>query len=545
MPHALSWHEVDSIVRRALLNRVGEKNAISEEDVAFGTTLGLLFLKTDYWELKRLSQLPDVLEWLGLFSASAALIYALGYEDELRDTLFREAGEDEDMHAFFIKWRDQAASVDLPEKPALYEEGKVTLKSHLLGCDIRVESENVSPCVEVAESVLAALESLLSTGTIDLMAAREPVLTMAVRRSEFARPPFEFEVRDQTGRPHINITCAAFDPHSKPIKAHNEFRDKLLELIAITIGSFVISNDLSQVLERLVRDELALDRSLNFTGSFKTVANVFGHDPKSRISSWSDPKAREYPPKRAHAWDEDDIRAEERLDAKTPPTPGVGEPPSGLRDLSNVRQTEIRTVSLIRESLWDKAKWSATVFATAADGASPPIMALAFKDEETAKQIFALWLGEFGTHDSEERLRIAIVRGINKDKPCWYRVLVGSNPAAGFSSVAVRYAVFVSRINTMRPESDANLERFMRSYERFKNYFLMAAVWKGDAFEPELMYDTALFKRELFVRWAWEIGRHDTDGAAIHGDDTPVIPVELRNPPILELLQRKQEGKRS
>ncbi len=202
-------------------------------------------------------------------------------------------------------------------------------------------------------------------------------------------------------------------------------------------------------------------------------------------------------------------------------------------------------MSLIRETLWERAKWGATVFATAADGASPPILALAFKDGEAAKQILHSWRDELGDYDTEEQLRVAIVRGINNANPFWYRVLIGSNPVAGFSRDDIRFAAYVSRIHTMRPESHANLERFLSSYEKFRAYFLMAAVWKGEPFEPEIIYDDALLKRELFVRSAWAIGSNDPDCVAIQDDDTPIVPTDQENPPILQLLQRKQERRRS
>jgi hypothetical protein len=529
----VKWHTFTN-------SRSEPKNEPSDEDVAFDAILGILLLKTGHWELKRLSALPDVLERLGLFNASVALKYALGYEGELRETFFREVDEGEDMHAFFVKWRDQPASADLPKRPSLYEERKVTLRSRVLGCNVTVQSENVSPCVELSESVIAALESLLSTGTGEQMAVREPVLTITVRASDFSKRPFEFELRDDTGRPHVNITCATFDPHILSSEAHREVWEKLVDLLTTIFARIIVTHDFRRVLERLFRDERALDRSVNFTGSFITVANVLGRAPKSRISSWSDPGAREYPPTRTEAWDAHDIPAEgrPRRDAK-PLAPGKNALSDKMLDLSAIRQSEIQTVSLIRESLWDKAKWSGTLFATAADEGSPPILAPAFKDTEAAKQIFHFWRGELGEVDLEERLRIVIVRGISRIHPYWYRVLVGSNPDLELSRAGIRYAAFVSRIQKMEPDSGENLERFLPAYERYKGYFLMPAVWRAS--EPEIIYGSAIFKRELHVRQAWEIGQNDPDGVAIHPDDAPVIPAGEQNAPVLELLQRKQK----
>lgn len=66
------------------------------------------------------------------------------------------------------------------------------------------------------------------------------------------------------------------------------------------------------LLEKLFRDELALERSIGFTGSFGAVGNVLGYAPKTRISSWGDRQAREYSLKRSKSWDADDTHTQKQ-----------------------------------------------------------------------------------------------------------------------------------------------------------------------------------------------------------------------------------------
>jgi len=542
----LSWHEIDILVRHALSQKGVAKAGLSEGEVEFDAILGILLLKTDPWELKWVSALPVVLDRLGLFSAWAALMYALGYEKELPEDLLPKNASPPDALAFFLRWRDQPAAKEMPEAPAFYEEQRVELKSHLLGCDITIKSENASPCVELAESVLAALESLLSTGTVQIMAAAEPVLTIDVRRSELAEEPFEFELQDNTGRPHINITCSAFAPHNISTEAQAKLKDKLIELLGAIFARIVITDDVPKVFETLLRDELALDRSVSFTGSFITVANVLGRNPKNQISNWSDPKAQAYPPLRSTAWDADYARARVPADSVIRPlVPGKGDPPDSL-SYGRVKQTEIRTVSLIRFALWDKAKWSGTVYATGEESSVlQPVLGLGFENPEVAKQIFQSWKAELGDRDTDDRLRVVIVRGISMQNPHWYRVLIGSNLDRELRTPGVRQVVSVSRMNTMEADSEVNLERFLRSYDKVKSYILTAAAMtpqRGFAFVPDC---PGLIKRELHVRRAWEIGRNDPDSVAIFVDDTPIIPADQKSPPVTELLLWKRARRRS
>jgi hypothetical protein len=293
----------------------------------------------------------------------------------------------------------------------------------------------------------------------------------------------------------------------------------------------------------LVRDELALDRSVNFTGSFVVVANVLGHNPKSQISSWSIPGSREYSLKRLKAWDADVTRSNRAADPEAKPVnPGEGEHAAGALDFSKIKQKDIQIHSLIREPLWNKAKWVATVYGNTLKEASPPVFALAFRDREAAKEIFHSWRGDVGIRDNEDRLRVAIIRGINSSEPYWYRIHIGCNQTPAFSH---GYAVFVSRINQMQPSSEVNLTRFLRVYGKFGTYLLVPAVASDETVEPALLLDDYLIKNKLHVREAWEIGKNDPDSVAIHSDDTPIVPAGQQHPPVSELLRWKQERSKS
>jgi hypothetical protein len=545
IPHALSWHELEAVISSAATLRLDNGEDESEEKVAFDACLGLLVLKADQWNLNSLRSMPQVLERMGLFSTSAALMYALGYENELQKDFFQERKSKSDMRDFFVKWRDQPASKELPAEVFLYEEQTVFMQSRLLGCDIRVTTENKSPCLELAESLLAAIESLLATATVTHLAAREPTLTVSVRKSEYAQHPFEFELQDSSGRPHVEILCPVFESHTLSRNDQEELREHLLDLIATIYSRIVTGHDVLNEFKKLVRDERALDRSLSFTGSFVTLGNILGNTPKNRLSLWLEPGMREYPTKRSKPWDADapPLVASSVQGAK-PMTAGVGDPPNELLDENEVNQNQIRTVSVIRESLWDKAKWTAAAYIVAQDDSAPPIVGLIFRDAEAGKQIFHFWNQEFGNIDLRERLRISILRGINKNDPFSYRIVIGSNPESELRESGTKFAVFINRIQTMNPTSGTNLDMFLASYRRMGSYFLAPGVVKQEFLTassvPHPIDAPHLMKRELHIRQAWEIGRNDFDSVGILPDDIPVVPENQLNPPVHELLKWKK-----
>ena len=71
----------------------------------------------------------------------------------------------------------------------------------------------------------------------------------------------------------------------------------------------------------------------------------------------------------------------------------------------------------------------------------------------------------------------------------------------------------------------------------------MPAIANKDMTSIDPMLDYYIAKREIYVKDAWEIGKNDIEGTAIHDDDDPIIPKGVTNPPIFELLQIKRGGK--
>jgi hypothetical protein len=532
----LCWHEVDLTVRHVLADK-GLLKIDYAWEALFDGTLGMLLLKTNPWELRYTTKLPQSLESLGLFNSWAAALYALGYEQELREAQFPSNNPDEDLHSYFLQWRDHPSAEELPAEPSFYEGSRVTLVSRILGCTVTIETDNASPTLELSESILAALESLLSTGTTEWLATREPLLTMSVRRQEMAKSPFEFELDDSTGRPHFEIACPYFDAHFVPRSLQQDYKEKLFELLALVVARIVVAQDLKATLAKLFRDELAIERSLNFTGSFVTTANVLGTKAKARVSAWTQPDTKEFDTKRTERWDDGDVRRPASVRPK-PLKIGQGEAPVEMSDPSKTRQKEIQTVSLIREPLWGRAGWSGTAFVTAAEGDDPPVLALGFKERKAAAEIFKHWEKELGSADSRGLLRLTVIRGINETEPYWYRVVIGSNPEVAFSSRQIRHAIFVSRACTMTPSNDVNLNRFLAAYNLSKKFYLAPAMITDAGFG--LVESPWLLKDELILRDAWEIGMNDLDSHAIYADDVPIIPAGKANPPVAQLLQRKR-----
>jgi hypothetical protein len=535
LPRVLAWHEVDRAVTQVLTQGGQKIPDQSERDTIFDCLFGILFLKTELWHLGRLTAVPDVLDHLELHHSSLALQYALGHEDGLSEGFDGAMGE-EAVRAVFIRWRDQPGAAELPAAPTLDDTRTVTLVSSVLGCRVTVDAENGPPYVELAESLLAALESLVSTGLRAGVLAREPILTIRVRRSDFAQAPFDFTVENRDGRPEVEVRCREFNPHAMSPEFQAQVKDGVFRLLTEVLPRVLFLGDVEQTLGTLFGDELALERSIHFTSSFVTLGNVLGDHPKTTLSDWLHPAAKTYPLLRSQEWDHEVkpvIPQGEDAQPKGEQEHGtLAVPP----DAERISHSRMETHSLIREPFWDRAGWSGTAFAWVVDHSEPPVLALVFRDAEVARQIFAQWRRELGTEDSRELLRIAIIRGVEKAQPSTYRVVIGSNPAAVRSAREVQHTVMISRVHTMTPTSDRNLTAFLRAYNVAGKYLLCLAVATAAPPWVKIDDDHSIVKTQLNVREAWQIGRNDLDCTGIQETDDPVIPPTEGKAPVLDLL---------
>ena len=86
------------------------------------------------------------------------------------------------------------------------------LLSTVLGCRVEAVVESGAPCIEVAESILACVESLLSTSVLQRIVPRVPRFDIVVRHSMTAEWPFDAEFREEAGLPVLEVRCVALRP---------------------------------------------------------------------------------------------------------------------------------------------------------------------------------------------------------------------------------------------------------------------------------------------------------------------------------------------
>jgi hypothetical protein len=176
--------------------------------------------------------------------------------------------------------------------------------------------------------------------------------------------------------------------------------------------------------------------------------------------------------------------------------------------------------------------------------AYPPMLALIFRDEQTACSIFSGWRDKFGSRDKEDAIRIALLRGVDAQHPSHYRASISKNfdPKKDGLDPSKKF-MQASRMLTMTPPNSNNLDTFLSDFEE-KQCFILAPAVLGPEGEPQFFTDLSILKRMLYVREAWEVGVHDQDGMALRSDDNILVPDGIENPPCFELMELKKRRKR-
>jgi hypothetical protein len=496
--------------------------------------LGMLLLLAGQDDLRCLQYLPDVLEGLELEMSRMAVLYSLGYEEQLRtEGAIPESESTEDVRGFFIKWLDQPAGEDLPDR-LVGAAGKMKLVSRVLGCKLEFQVDDDNESIFLAERLLAAIEALLST-SLDkrVFPYREGYLVRVERSARVEGPP-KMEVDIDRG---ISIVRHSGEIATNP----NADDDWFVMAVAQLVSQIAAIGNLDSYLKRVMIDELGMWRAISFTEAATPISNILGRRPKLRISDWNnDGKPDAYIVRRIVPWHDGSI-TNKRKKAGQAPTMGIGDPPRELWDRSSAKHSSRQISSVINIPLWDKAGWGGLIYLVAPDDIYEwPGLGLGFKDGSAGKAIFEELTQRLGRDDKDDRLRISIITGIDKDDPTAYSLNIGSN-LPELEEDGPREFISVSRSHRMVHPNPLNLKRFEERFAETKWYWVFPAQMPSEGTEGGTIFpELAIWKKAVRIVPAWQIGENDIDCTAIQPEDNPIIPPDVVDVPVLRLLDRRK-----
>lgn len=539
VPYVLSWMDVASVIAHKLVLNASQQELFKQERQDQDLVLGLLLLKTELCELKWLDFMPSVLDRMGLINSWMALVFALGHEEHLRqEKVIPNNQSNEDALNFFDKWITQPASRDIPNNPELLYSTDVTMETFVIGCHLIIETANEFDSICLGETILAVIEAFLATGLNESIFSYQSELKIRIKPSEFVTGIPKYRVDDVDGVTRIEIRHASVLPKGA-IERHEEYCEWMRDIMIFIFSQIAIAGDPEATFEKMVKEGAAFSRALSIVDIDVCIKNILGKDPKYCLWGWkSQAGEKVFPLQRSVPWFEGRLSTLEQTDTETrSPKLKEEEELYTLSGIDNLKHRDIRVSSVVNIPLWDKAKWKAMVYACFPN--EPPSLVFGFTNPDAGKAIFKNWQSRFGKTDKEECIRISIIMGIDEKHPFSYSVVVGVDPESlknqNFKSN--RFFMFSCRIHRMDPINPENLKRFLARYKDTDSYTILPARFESPSLEPELFPEFAIKKRKLRVCEAWEIDEHDPDICAVLPDTYPIIPKNIKDPPILRAIE--------
>ncbi|WP_223992859.1 hypothetical protein, partial [Cupriavidus pampae] len=463
----------------------------------FDRVLACQIINLGETDLNRLRTAPDILDGLQLDLSRTALLYALGHEELLRsDGSIPAEQTPSEVTELFHRLADQPAA-DALWRPAVFNAaGKQRFSISVLGVRIDVVHEATDASITVAEAVAGVIEAFFATAYELEAAAHIERFCVRIAEADIS----EYTVSMDDDRTGLTMRW----PRSvvpTPASSYSAFQEMLIDVAADVFSSTCHIKNAKEALPRLFENDAAGDRVAMVGSSCLSRARIFGG--VARLTDWDKHSLKSYDVQasRPRIVRSASVRQRNQSDA------GDDEGSSELPAIHDHREMRVRSV--IDVHLWDRAKWIGAAYGDVGPHA-PPWFGLMFTDGETGTRIFERWRERFGNVDADEEIYISVVRRFSAEQPTHYGIIITSNVRDDG-----RLSSVTSRMHTMLPTNDVNLNRFLTAYRRSGAYLLMPAIYDGSG-QPAFRHDLCIMKRALSVRDAVDVTATDIESAYLN-----------------------------
>ncbi|MDE0152731.1 MAG: tetratricopeptide repeat protein [Gammaproteobacteria bacterium] len=473
------------------------KSKIQADIQKLDAGLGCLFLNLDKSDLHRLQGAPDILDALGLFQARTSLLYALGYEDVLReDGSVPEEATEEDLKRLLSTLKNQPIAEQFRDSLILNDGGNQTLSTTVLGIRVEVEIDE-NDLILVAESLLGSLEAFFATMVEHQVAPHAEFFHITIMQSEkITKPTIETS--------KLDMKSTVFWPCGLQVSKYEEqinLRSFFAEVAGHVWGTTCMAEDTDSLLESLFADDFVQHRIAIVMSIPNNYSRVTSRS-FSCLSDWREVVHHSYPPRNQTTIPKIEIPSSADAAGETPGDNEKAFTASNHRDKC--------VSSVINLHAWDQAEWRGCAYYKLSPS-GPPYMAFLFENTDAAVKIFTDWRIRFGDNDVEEDIHISIIRHLPGIDPHHYCVQVSSKLLAlGSDSTPPIHGV--SRSLVITPHDSENLETFLTGYRNFGHYYLVPAVGVTN---PRFFSNLSIVKRDLTVKHAEEVREHDIEFLAL------------------------------
>lgn len=449
-------------------------------------------------ELEAVAALPDLFGGLGMTTAQAALLCALGYESMIiDDATLADPEAMVDVRETFVTLASQPAGDPTGTPLITNGPGPQHIETCVLGMRVVARFVGSDTQIQVAQVLLAVIETLFATTLVARVGSHVERFEIIIEEHDGLSEP-DFQPEEMRARAVLKWPRGV-----APTSFAMEGRTHQVMTYAasmVFVSTCAGDNPLG-LIEQLYRDDALAERISTAVASAASCTRTFG-PATVRLSRWVAMSTTSYPPT--------DTRPP-IVRRKLDPLPGEIEEQAARQATRAMpldhRDLEVR--SILDIPLWERSGWVGLLSCTyGRDGTdAPPVMALIFENREVGREIFSRWRERFGSRDVNGDIHFAILRELPSHPPSHYAALLTSGHDGASEA---KLTSMVSRLKILEPETDVNLTRFLAAYEEIGCYGLAPAVIDAQG-QPEVMADLAILKRDLPVKKVAEIQETDLE----------------------------------
>lgn len=516
LPVMLAWNELSHVISSQL--NIDEEEGSQYSVGFFDAVLSVRLIDDTKLDAESYSLLPDLLDSQELQLSQHSVLFALGHlQDILSNEDYNISGitNERELNEYFEKVAHQPIKNQLIYETDLLSEDYLKFQSKILGVTFIIEFNKDHDLFLFAETILAFVESFLSTSTKNVFPSTEKIIIKLVKKENLSS---------------LNIiegersNIYTFELNKNTInQGTQELWEEILKFISFLFAKNFHIKDPEAHLRALINKEEVHERCALVFEHSKFLTNIMGEKPKIFFNEWvENHEFKTYKKLR-------DLPFEIKLDN----VPKLDENDKES-DYDNSNHSEFKAVSIIDDQLWNKASWLAFGFFIDRYENKLGII-LTFENHEFGKQIFKDWIEDIGRKDENEIIRVTIIKGVDRNNPNWYRVHI-TNSMDEKLFTKEKFIISSARFHEMNAKTSENLDNLINLYNHYKEYFFCPARFFEDG-RLEPFVDHTILKKELYIKNAWEIGINDIERSAIKPNDQPIIPKDVDNVPVIEVLE--------
>ncbi len=186
--------------------------------------------------------------------------------------------------------------------------------------------------------------------------------------------------------------------------------------------------------------------------------------------------------------------------------PSLGKRP-GMPPKNAKESARLLVTSVIDVELWNKASWNYVGYASYEDESQPPLLGLAFNNQQEGLKIFSDWKKRFGDEDVNDEISIHIIEDDDSDSYC---VCLCSDLDAvkqrfQTSGMSDDYSIYIDdqRWHRMDVVNSKFKDLFKRDFEKNKCFDFVPFVLTANGIQP--IMDLAIRKKKITFRKLSEV----------------------------------------